>query len=145
MEDGVLVREIPLGDGTCRGFHKNGALKFEYQIVNGESEGIFREWHDNGQLAVERTHVCGQVQGTIKTWNRKGGLDQELEYVTPNAIYGKSYERSGTIWHLYLWNGKPIPKKRWLKKLEAAGFSPAELAKRFPAPVGPSRAEGAKE
>jgi len=131
LEDGILLREIPLGDGTCRHYHKNGALECEYEKVGGKTHGLVRAWHDNGELAKELTRVDGQVVGTVRIWNREGILERELEYVTPAAIYGTTYHRGKKMPDVFLWNGKPISKSRWLKKVEAAGIPRSELERRF--------------
>jgi hypothetical protein len=56
-----------------------------------------------------------------------------MEYFAPSAVYAKSYfQRANKIRHMFLWNGKPISKAKWLKKLQRAGFPKSELERRFP-------------
>ncbi len=131
MEDGVLDSEIPPGDGIRRFFHENGALKCEVPVVGGETHGVARDWHDNGQLASETNYSHGKIQGVIRDWDTDGSLLHEREYVLPNAVYHKTYADVGRIRHVFLWNGKPVSKARWLKKLEEAGMAMAELEQRF--------------
>ncbi|MGA2582300.1 MAG: hypothetical protein ABSG31_03405 [Tepidisphaeraceae bacterium] len=132
-EGGVLDSKIPVGDGICRHFHKNGTLRCEYEKIGGQGQGLFREWHDNGQLACERTRVGSAIkEGTWRTYNRDGSLSQELEEISPNAIYGKSYVKGYRYVSVFLWNGKPMSKGRWMKKLEVAGVPKSELQRRIP-------------
>jgi len=136
-EDGVLDSEMPIGDGVAKWFFPNGALKAEVPKVEGESHGTYREWHDNGQLAKETVFNHGKATGVVRNWNKEGSLERELEIVSDAAIHSQSYSEPGRIHHVFLWNGKPISKTKWLKKLEAAGFSKSELERRFPARDAP--------
>jgi antitoxin component YwqK of YwqJK toxin-antitoxin module len=131
MEDGILDAEIPIGDGVAKWFHENGTVRAEVPKIAGETHGTAYEWHDNGQLASETTIIHGQIRGVTRNWNRNGSLASEMEYVTPHAIYAKSYDKHGKIRHVFLWIGKPVSKARWLKKLETAGIPKSELERRF--------------
>jgi antitoxin component YwqK of YwqJK toxin-antitoxin module len=130
-EDGILHAEWPIGDGVSKYYHPNGLVRHEAPVVNGATHGIVREWHDNGQRASEVRYVMGEIQGTKVCWDRKGLLSQTLDYVLPNAICGTTYADVGRVHRMYLWNGKPISKARWLKKLEAAGVSIEEVQRRL--------------
>jgi hypothetical protein len=129
MEDGVVIREIPLGDGNCKRFHKNGMLECEYQKIGGEIHGTFRQWHDNGKLATEVTYISGVACGIERRWNRDGSLDMETEIISPNACHSKLYHL-GKYDDVFLWNGKPMSKTRWLKKIENARLREAKVAQR---------------
>jgi hypothetical protein len=141
-EDGVLDSETPQGDGVARFFHENGAVRAEVPKVAGETQGLCRGWHDNGQLSEEHTILDRRIIGVARTWNRDGTLSHEMEYLTPHAIYAKSHN-SGKVRRLFLWEGKPISRTRWMKKVEAAGISRSELGKRFGAWVSSDRSGAA--
>jgi MORN repeat protein len=143
--DGVVRRKHPRDDGVWRSWHANSALASEYTRVNGVTEGIKREWHDNGVLAKETPFVSGRVHGTVRQWNREGKLlgeytmsegrgityvwnedgspQTEYEQVSENAARGKVWDDLGRARDVFLWNGKPISKARWTKKVEEAGTS----------------------
>jgi antitoxin component YwqK of YwqJK toxin-antitoxin module len=123
LEDGILDSEIPIGDGIAKFYHPNGSVRAEVPKVAGETHGISRKWHDNGRLAQETEYIAGKVQGLARDWDRDGSLLHELDYVTPNAIFGKTYADVGRVRKVFLWNGKPISKSKWIQKVEAAGVS----------------------
>jgi antitoxin component YwqK of YwqJK toxin-antitoxin module len=131
MEDGLLDSEIPVGDGIAKWFHENGTIRAEVPKIAGETHGTAYEWHDNGQLASETTIIHGQIRGVTRNWNRDGSLSSEMEYVTPHAIFARSYDKHGNVRQVFLWDGKPKSKALWMKKVEAAGISKAELEQRF--------------
>lgn len=132
-EDGILDAEIPLGDGVAKWFYENGAIKAEVPKFGGKNHGIARGWHDNGRLESETTYENGNIVGISRDWSKDGLLLHEMEYFSPNAIYAKNYSRRNKIRHIFLWNGKPISKTKWLKKLETAGISSkADLERKFP-------------
>jgi antitoxin component YwqK of YwqJK toxin-antitoxin module len=135
-EDGILDSEMPIGDGIAKWFYEDGTLKAEVPKVGGESHGIYREWYKGGRLAREARYEGGRVIGVARHWNENGSLAHELEDITANAAFAKS-NQSGVIRHFFLWNGKPISKTKWLKKLAAAGFPKAELERRFATPDKP--------
>ncbi len=130
-EDGILTSVYPVtGDGISRHYHENGTLRAEASIVGGETQGVCRAWHDNGQLHQEHTIRGGIIVGIARDWERDGTLSHEMEYLTPHAIYAKSYS-SGRVRHLFLWNGKPVSRTRWMKKVQAAGVARETLVERF--------------
>ncbi len=100
-------------------------------MVGGETHGVARHWHENGQLASEKNYVHGKIQGIIRDWDTDGSLLHEREYVLPNAVHHKTFADVGRIHQVFLWNGKPISKSRWLKKIEEAGIPAVELEQRF--------------
>ena len=131
-EDGVIVDEIPLdGNGVARRFHPSGAVASETPRLNCEAHGIQRKWHDNGQLASEVQYVNGKHTGIARDWDRDGSLLHERVYILAHAVFGKTYADPVKVHHVFLWNGKPLSRARWLNKLEAAGVSREELMKRF--------------
>jgi hypothetical protein len=142
--DGVVRRRKPRSDGIARSWHANGILASEYTRVNGVNQGMNREWHDNGVLAKEIPVISGRVHGVVRQWNREGkflgeytmsqgrgikrtwnedgSLLLEHEQLSENAARGKVWDDLGKAREMFLWNGKPISKVRWLKKVEEAGI-----------------------
>ncbi len=140
-------------DVFCQSRHANGAVAKEYALVDGRVVGTMREWHDNGILAKETPFVEGRVHGTVRQWNRDGKLlgeysmregrgielvwnedgspQTEFEQIAENAAWSKVWDDLGKAREMFLWNGKPISKARWLKKVEEAGIPGAELEQRF--------------
>jgi antitoxin component YwqK of YwqJK toxin-antitoxin module len=139
-EGGILRSKIPVGDGICRWFHENGTVSHEYEKVNGQTHGKFRQWYETGELQSEKVYVAGEIQGVWRSFNRDGSISQELQYVTPEAIHGKSYlDSNGRFWNIYLWNGKPRSREKWMNKLVAAGLDREELECKFPSAKKRSR------
>jgi len=140
--DGVLRREIPKTKGIARYWHANGVLEKEMNMVNGVADGVVREWHDNGQLALEYTYRRREIDGMVRQWNRDGRLlgeyemkmgwgvrhrwnedgtpKSEMEKLSENAIRGKVWDDLGKAREVFLWNGKPVSKKKFLEKLDKA-------------------------
>ena len=138
--NGVLRREIPKQNGIARWWHPNGALEKEMPMVNGVADGIVHVWHDNGKLAREKIYRRGEVDGMVRQWNREGELlgeyemkmgwgierewnedgsqKSELEKVAEGAYRGKIWDDKGKIHETFLWNGKPVSKKKLLEKLD---------------------------
>ena len=137
--DGVLRRQEPSGDGVRRCWYANGVLEKEWERKSGKVEGVLREWHDNGKIARETPYVNGVVHGRVKQWNREGVLlgeyemkmgqgvrrqwnengspSLEMEQVTSNAIKGRVWDDLGKAWEVFLWNGKPIAKKKFYERV----------------------------
>jgi len=122
MEGDAILYETPIGDGIERWFHANGAVKSEFPKVAGATHGLTRDWHENGQLAAEITYVAGKPIGVAKYWRPDGTVDKIMEYISENAVRCQTHNPRGRVTMVYLWNGKPISKPLWLKKLEAKGI-----------------------
>ena len=157
--DGVVRRKNPQSNGLAQTWHANGVLASEHLRVNGYSHGICREWHDNGVLAKETPVASGRVHGVVRQWDREGkllgeytmsegrgikriwnedgSLQLEHEQVSENAARGKVWDDLGKVRETFLWNGKPISKLRWLKKIEEAGLPKVELEQRLAAKQKP--------
>lgn len=137
--DGV-VRSIVPKNGVARHWHANGTLARELTLVNGIADGVVREWHDNGKLACEMTYKKGKIDGTVKQWSTKGvllgeyklsngwgiskkwnddgSLALELEMIVEGSFRAKMYDDRGRAREGFLWNGRPISKKKFAEKLE---------------------------
>jgi hypothetical protein len=55
--------------------------------------------------------------GITRVWNEDGSLSMELENINEYASRGKVWDDRGKVRDLFLWNGKPISKNRFLDKL----------------------------
>ena len=137
--DGVVRSAHRKGDGIHRTWYANGQLEYEYTRVDGRYVGISRHWHDNGVLESETPHHLGFPHGVVRHWNRKGVLLGAYELkmgfgisrtwnedgslvMESNRI--NEHAETGTVWddlrkpyHCYLWNGKPISKKKFYERL----------------------------
>ena len=137
--DGVLLSETPLGDtGVERHYHANGTVAAETPRKYGLTHGTIRTWHDNGQLASEREDVFGNTHGLSRKWSREGLIEIEMNYVLPEAVHGCNYYDEGRRHCAYLWNGKPLSKARWIKRVLATGMSQTELDRKLAA-ISPKR------
>jgi antitoxin component YwqK of YwqJK toxin-antitoxin module len=126
--DGVLFSETPVGGtGTERRYHPNGTLAAEVPRKHGLPHGTIRTWHENGQLADEREAVFGGTIGLSRKWGTDGSLEMEMNYVLPEAVHGCNYYDEGRRHCAYLWNGTPLSKARWTKRVLATGMTQAEL------------------
>jgi antitoxin component YwqK of YwqJK toxin-antitoxin module len=138
--DGVLRREQPKRDGEARSWHPNGTLAKQWTLVNGLVQGVMREWHENGVLARETPFERGLINGTVKQWSTQGKLlgeyelrfgrgvkrewnddgtpSLEIEQLTESGTKGKVWDDLGNASEVYLWNGKPVSKKKFFEKLK---------------------------
>ncbi|HEX8914815.1 MAG TPA: hypothetical protein VF796_20855 [Humisphaera sp.] len=136
---GVLQSEVPVDDtGTARHYHSNGILALEIPRKLGRNHGTSREWHDNGRPKSEAHYVYGMIVGVSREWDRDGSLSVELNHVVPDcdgcsAIHGLVHEDEVRVHAKYLWNGKPLSRERWRKKVLATGMTEAELEQRLAA------------
>jgi len=85
-------------DGVVKYYHKNGQLKCEVEVVNGEFfGGDFIKYHDNGQIAIiKKFPKSDEALGDISLWGLEknepyiGDLDYDLrigdEYFYDNAF-----------------------------------------------------------
>jgi antitoxin component YwqK of YwqJK toxin-antitoxin module len=145
LVDGILFSQIPTsGEGISRHFHPNGTLAAEFPMKYGRKQGTVREWHDNGQLAGETHYVYGMTIGLARTWDRDGSLSVESDYVLENAVIGRVYDDLGKVHRAFLWNGKPISKTRWIKKVLAEGIPLPDLENRI-SPQASPHADGSEK
>jgi antitoxin component YwqK of YwqJK toxin-antitoxin module len=132
LHDGILHSEEPVGGtGISRRFHPNGTIHAEVPLEKGMTHGTARTWHENGKLASEAQHVYGTIRGVTRSWNADGSQEAELNYVLTEAVYGRTYGDAGRVHSAYLWNGKPMSKALWTKKVLAIGLTPEELDERL--------------
>ena len=137
--DGVLRREQPKRDGIARWWHANGTLARECTMVDGKVHGTMRQFHKNGRIAREEPYENGIINGTVTQWNAEGkllgqyemkngrgvkrewkedgSLRLEFEQVTENASKGRVWDDLGKVREVFLWNGKPISKKKFCERL----------------------------
>jgi antitoxin component YwqK of YwqJK toxin-antitoxin module len=141
--DGILRRENPSKNGYARFWHANGQLALESPKVNGKNHGICREWHENGLLAKETPMEHGLIHGLVRQWNKEGTLlgeyrmvlgkgtefewnedgtlKTQLEQVSENAIKGIVFDELRNPIEVFLWNGKPVSKKKFYERLNGKG------------------------
>jgi hypothetical protein len=58
-------------------------------------------------------------------------LETESNYVLSEAVCGRTYGDPGRVHTVYLWNGKPLSKAHWTKKVLAIGLTQDELDERL--------------
>lgn len=74
-----------------KSFHRNGQLREELPLRNGERHGVARTWHRNGRLASEEPYANGLLHGVCRQWNEAGRLLGKCK-----MVYGTGIQRS---WH----------------------------------------------
>lgn len=139
--DGTLRREFPKVTGPCRRWHANGQLESESTMINGRIEGVVKEWHSNGLLKKEFSYLNGKVHGLVRQWNTQGtllgeyelvhgvgiirkwredgGLESEIELFGEGCARGIDYDEvTGKARETYLWDGKPVNRKKFVLKYE---------------------------
>jgi len=57
-----------------RAFHRNGQLREEVPLRDGQRHGVVRVWHKNGRLANEEPYQNGLLHGVCRQWNESGRL-----------------------------------------------------------------------
>ena len=57
-----------------KSFHRNGQLREELPLRNGERQGVARTWHRNGRLASEEPYANGLLHGVCRQWSEAGRL-----------------------------------------------------------------------
>ena len=55
-------------------FYRNGQLREESPLLDGQFHGAYRTWHPNGKLATEELYEHGQLHGVCRQWNDAGKL-----------------------------------------------------------------------
>jgi hypothetical protein len=141
--DGFLNSQTPVdGTGTSRYYHPNGALAAEVPLKDGRNHGLARTWHDNDQLKSETNYVYGMIVGISRDWERDGSLLAESNYVVPElegsvAVHSRIHADKGHVRSVYLWNGKPLSKAAWTRKVLATGMTTSELEQKLAA-TGPA-------
>lgn len=57
-----------------RSFYRNGQLREEVPLRNGQRHGVVRTWHKNGVLASEERFQDGALHGVCRQWDEDGRL-----------------------------------------------------------------------
>ena len=71
--------------------YRNGQLREELPLRNGERHGVARTWHRNGRLASEEPYANGLFHGVCRQWNEAGRLLGKCK-----MVHGTGIQRS---WH----------------------------------------------
>jgi len=84
-DNGFLAQEDTYVNGTREGLmktytKKNGSLKEEYSMKDGQKVGMYKEYHPNGKLMKEVPYVGGLEEGMRKDYNDKGIVTQTQEF-----------------------------------------------------------------
>lgn len=57
-----------------RFYYRNGQIRLENKVVDGEFHGLCRTWHYNGRLSEEQHYRHGKLHGLSRQWDTKGRL-----------------------------------------------------------------------
>jgi len=74
-----------------RAFHRNGQLREEVPLRDGQRHGVVRVWHKNGRLANEEPYLNGLLHGVCRQWNEAGRLLGKYQ-----MVHGTGIQRT---WH----------------------------------------------
>ena len=74
-----------------KSFYRNGQIREELPLRNGERHGIARTWHRNGRLASEEPYANGLLHGVCRQWNEAGRLLGKY-----TMVHGTGVQRA---WH----------------------------------------------
>jgi MORN repeat variant len=120
-----------------RAYYKDGQLRAEGTIVNGEPHGIHRQWHPNGVLAQEIPYNHGIIDGTVQQWDKEGklvatseikkgtgvlrtidldqGIDGEMAYVDGKMTGRQLTYCGGELMGIVYWlENRKVSRKRYL-------------------------------
>jgi len=127
--NGQLREQIPLRNGqrhgVVRNWHRNGALASEEPFVDGLLHGICRHWDETGRLLGE--YEMNQGTGVQRSWHDNGKLQCEISTVR-GRFYGRSrlWLRDGTLLsdHIYL-DGREVSFETYRKAAQVDDALPA--------------------
>ena len=68
-------------------YHKNGAVKTEMNIIDGNVDGIVNKYWSNGQLMTTCTYVNGMLHGEQLTYTQNGVLENTITYNVGKATH----------------------------------------------------------
>jgi hypothetical protein len=57
-----------------KSWYRNGLLREEMPLRNGQRHGVARVWHKNGRLASEERYTNGLLHGVCRQWSESGRL-----------------------------------------------------------------------
>jgi hypothetical protein len=57
-----------------KSWYRNGLLREEMPLRNGQRHGVARVWHKNGRLASEERYANGLLHGVCRQWSESGRL-----------------------------------------------------------------------
>ena len=80
-----------------RDYYKNGQLRGEGNVKNGELNGPFKQYYKNGKLKSEGTLQSDELHGTILFFNDNGILYNERVYDMGIVTNDKFYSEDGSI------------------------------------------------
>jgi len=99
-----------------RFYYRNGQIRLENKVVDGEFHGLCRTWHYNGRLAEEQHYRHGKLHGLSRQWDTKGRL---LGSFTMNHGTGRQryWHQNGKLkLEINSFNGKFFGRMRsWLR------------------------------
>jgi len=79
-------------------YYEDGALRFEYEKVNGKINGKLRRYFDTGELSFIEQFKEGKKEGVKREYYKSGALRLELLYTDDKANgLQKEYYESGEI------------------------------------------------
>lgn len=96
-------------NGTKYDYYYDGTVKTEYNLKDGELNGIYKTFHPNGNLEAQLNFINGKKNGEVKAYYDNGSLKKVFAYINDKEN-GKctEYDLLGNIEALYYYKDGEI-------------------------------------
>lgn len=86
-------------DGIVKQYRKDGTLKAEIGVKDGQRHGLSKTYYKNKKLHQEINYINNKKHGIAKTYHKNGKIYQETLYDS-GIIHGvrKKYRENGKLW-----------------------------------------------
>ena len=74
-----LFRELKL-TGSCKGYYRNGSLKYDENYKNDEKHGSCKSYYSDGSLMYDENYKNGEKHGNCKGYYSDGSLEYDYNY-----------------------------------------------------------------
>lgn len=99
-----------------RSSYRNGQVREETLLRNGQRHGVARTWHRNGTQASEEPYQNGLLHGVCRQWDEHGKLLGEYRMDHGTGIQRVWFENGVLQWEQSFVNGQATgPCRMWLQ------------------------------
>ena len=95
-----------------RDYYRNGQLREELPLVNGEPHGTVKNWHQNGVAAAVTRYRQGLPHGLTRQWNNAGELLGEFRMDQGTGVIRHWHENGQLKAEIALDHGAPSGRTR---------------------------------
>jgi len=82
----LIERFKPLWTGPCIGYHDNGILSYEGQLVKGSYEGVWNYYNREGNLEIETNFKNNERDGIWTYFDNEGNIIKTERYINGELI-----------------------------------------------------------